>query len=785
MIKNYLKITFRNLVKNKVFSLINIIGLATGICITLLISLWVWDEISFNHYYQNHGRLGEIVSVEKINGTVTSWEFSSVPIAAALRNRYPEDFKRVSVTREINAVLALGDKKINASGLWAEPAFPAMLTLKMKKGGYNTFSDPSSVLISETLARSLFADKDPVNQQISINNEFAMKISGVYEDLPHNTQFADVTYMLAWDNKNNLGNKNGDDWLDHHFQVFVQLNEKSDFVKTSAKIKNLTKPHIAGSWEELMLHPMDRWHLYTNFNQPGAEGRIRFVRLFGIIAVFVLMIACINFMNLSTARSEKRAKEVGIRKTMGSLRYELILQFLGESLIMVLIALFIALIAAQLFIPYFNRLSGKQLSIPFLQLSFWLWILVFTLFTGILAGSYPAFFLSRFKAIKVLKGNYKSGRYASLPRKVLVVVQFTVCISVIIGTITVYRQIQFGKSRPMGYAMQNLITTEMNTASIKGHYDALRNDLMKTGVVEDMAESSSSTTGVRNAMMNYDWKGRDPRNTAIVGTVFVTYDFGRTIDWKILDGRDFSRNYSTDSFAFILNEAAVTFTGLKHPVGKVIHWHDQDHPIVGVVKDMVMESPYTSVEPTFFVLLDRKISVVTMRLKHAIPAPYAIGQIENVFKKYDPESPFEYHFTTETYNWKFAEENNIGNISGTFCLFAIFISCLGLFGLSSFMAEQRSKEIAVRKVLGARIFNLWRLLSSEFVLLVLISCFIATPIAWYTIHQWLEQYEFRTPVYWWLFVLVGMGTMVIALLTISFQIIKAALLNPVQPLRSE
>ncbi|MEJ0082719.1 MAG: FtsX-like permease family protein [Puia sp.] len=365
------------------------------------------------------------------------------------------------------------------------------------------------------------------------------------------------------------------------------------------------------------------------------------------------------------------------------------------------------------------------------------------------------------------------------------VFQFTICISVIIGTITVYRQIQFGKNRLMGYTMQNLITTEMNTASIKGHYDAFRNDLIKTGVVEDMAESSSPTTGVRNAMVNYDWRGRDPRNMAIVGTVFVTFDFGKTIDWQILEGRDFSRNYATDSCAFILNEAAVAFTGLKHPVGEVIHWHDQDHPIVGVVKDMIMESPYTSADPTFFVMLDRKISVVTMRLKQGNPVPYAIGQIENVFKKYDPESPFEYHCTTETYNWKFAEEDSIGNISGIFCLFAIFISCLGLFGLSSFMAEQRSKEIAVRKVLGADVFQLWRLLSSEFVLLVLISCFIATPIAWFTLHQWLEQYEFRTPVYWWLFALAGIGTLVIALLTISFQIIRAALLNPVQPLRSE
>ena len=787
MFKNYFKLAFRNIVKNKVFSTINILGLAVGMSVALLIGLWIWDEVSFNHYHTNHARLGEIVSIETFNGITSSEEFSSVPIAAALRNNYPEEIKQASLTRELNAGLLVGDKKINAYGLWAEPAFPSMLTLHMKKGNYQNFSDPSSILISESLAKSLFGDEDPVNKIISFNKEYDMKVSGVYQNLPFNTDFHNVQFLIAWANKNNTGNTHTDDWLDHHFQVFVQLRENASFAGISSKIKNLSKPHIPGGWEELMIHPMDSWHLYTNFNGEGrnSQGRIQFVWLFGIVGVFVLILACINFMNLSTARSEIRAKEVGIRKTMGSSRRGLILQFIGESVLMTFIALVIALLVSLISLPLFNLLAGKQLSIPFFRLPFWICILGFSFLTGILAGSYPAFFLSGFRPIKVLKGNFKTGKFASLPRKGMVVVQFTVCIALIIGTIIVYEQIQFAKNRPIGYDTQRLIITEMKSESIKKHYEALRNELLRTGVVENVGESSSPSTEVRNSMMGYSWKGKDPNALAIIGTLFVSYDFGKTIDWKLLEGRDFSRDFPTDSGAFILNEAAVRFTGLKNPVGQVIHWRDKDHPIVGVVKNMIMESPYAPADPVFFTLFDRKISFILIRLKNAVPVPLALSGIEKVFVRFDPETPFDYEFTADTYNLKFSDEVHIGNISTVFCVLAIFISCLGLFGLASYIAEQRTKEIAVRKVLGASVLSLWKLLSYEFIFLILISCLIAVPIAWYALHQWLLRYEYRTAVSGWVFLIVGIGTLLIALLTISFQILRAAFLNPATQLRSE
>ena len=787
MLENYLRIAFRNLSKNKVFSAINVLGLAVGMAVAMVIGLWIWDEISFNHYYKNHERIGELVSIETFNGVTTSEEYASVPMAAALRNNYPEQIKQASLTREINAGLQIGNQKIDASGLWAEAAFPSMLPLHMKKGSDTHFSDPSSILINESLAKSLFGDEDPVNKVISVNHEFDMKVVGVYENSPFNARFRDIQFLVAWENKNNSGNTHNDDWLDHHFQLFVQLQNNVSFTAFSSKIKNLTKPHIPGSWEELMIHPMDRWHLFTNLNNPGraGEGGIQFVRLFGIIGAFVLILACINFMNLSTARSEQRAKEVGVRKTMGSSRGQLIRQFLGESLMITGIAAAVALFIVWIMMPFFNLLSGKQLTIPWLNFTFWICLLAFSFFTGLLSGSYPALFLSGFKPIKVLKGNFKSGKWAAFPRKAMVVGQFTVCVALIIGTIVIYQQIQFAKSRPIGYDTQRLLINEMKSESVRTHFDALRDDLLKTDVVDNVAESSSPSTEVRNSMMGYNWKGKDPNQLAIIGTLFVSYDFGKTIDWTILEGRDFSRDHPMDSGAFILNEAAVEFTGLKNPVGQVIHWRNKDNPIVGVVKNMIMESPYKAAEPTFFTLYDRKIVFLMIRLKKTVPIPLAIDKIEKVYSHYDPGSPFDFSFTADNYNLKFSDEEHIGNLSTVFCVLAVFISCLGLFALASYIAEQKTKEIAMRKVLGASIISLWRLLCSEFIPLVGLSCLIASPIAWYYLNQWLQQYDFRIAISFWVFVWVGMGTLLISLLTITFQILKAARVNPVEQLRAE
>lgn len=790
MIKNYFKTAFRSLLKGRMYSVINILGLATGMAIALLIGLWIWDELSFNKYHRNHERLAQVMITQTFNGETDTGPAIAIPMSMELRTKYTADFKYVTAASwNFDHILAVGDKKISQSGMWVHPEFPRMLSLKMIKGSQDALKDPSSALLAQSVANALFGNEDPMGKTVKFDNRHDMRVAGVYEDLPRNTSLYNTRLLIPWDKYLTTEEwlKNAaTQWDNHSFQCFVQLNDNVDVDKATAKIRDIGKQHVKEGNERVVLHPMDNWRLYSKFTNGKPDGgRIQFVWLFGIIGVFVLLLACINFMNLSTARSEKRAREVGIRKTMGSLRSQLIGQFLSESLIVALIAFIIAIGLALLSLSFFNRLADKDISMPWSNPFFWIMALAFVIFTGLVSGSYPAFYLSHFEPVKVLKGTFRAGRFAALPRKILVVIQFTVSIALIIGTIIVFRQIQHAKNRPVGYSREGLITVNINTPEIYGHYNALRADLMQTGVVADMAESSSPSTGVWSNQIGFDWKGKDPNAVPLFGTIAVTHDFGKTLGWQIKEGRDFSRSFPTDTGQLILNEAAVKLTGFKDPVGQTIHWNDKDRQVVGVIKDMVMESPYTPTKPTVFFLDYGWTNVITIRIKPTLPVRGALAKLEPVFKKYNPGSPFEYQFTDEQYAQKFSDEERIGNLASFFAILAVFISCLGLFGLASFVAEQRTKEIGVRKVLGASVVNIWKMLSRDFMSLVIISCIIAIPIAWYVLHQWLQQYEYRTTISWWIFTIAGLGAVIIALLTVSFQAIKAAVTNPIKSLRGE
>jgi putative ABC transport system permease protein len=786
MIKNYSTVAWRNLRKNKIFSAINIIGLAIGMAVGLLIGLWVWDELTANHSFKNHDRLAEIVSITTQNGTSDAGEYASVPVGAELKRRFPDEIKEAVVFTGANPLLVIGDKKISSWGIWAQQAFPAMFTFKMLAGSQQALSDPYAMLISRSTAKALFGEKDPMGKTVRVGDKTDMRVKGVYEDIPDNTNLTGLGFLLAWDNKDSPGDSSQDAWINHHFGIYVQVGDRVDINKLSARIKDLTKPYIKGQWEELLLHPMDRWRLYNRFeNGKMVAGRAQSVRLFSIIGLFVLFLACINFMNLSTARSERRAKEVGIRKAVGSLRGQLIAQFLTESFLFVLLAMVLSLVLARAFLPVFNSLSGKQLDMPFGNIFFWLLLIAFTFFTGLLAGSYPAFYLSGFKPIHVLKGVFRSGTAAALPRKALVVLQFTVSVTLIIGSVIIYQQLQYTKNRPVGYDRAGLITVEMNTPGLRDHFEALKADLLQTGMVSDLARSSSPSTELQNAMLGYSWKGKDPNSHPAVNTVFVSADFGRTLNWKIKEGRDFLPDLKSDSDAFVINEAAARFIGIEHPVGESIKWHGLDQKIVGVVNDMVMLSPFSSAEPTFFMLHDRSIHVITIRIRPTAPIRTALAVIGKVFQTYNPSSPFEYRFTDESYAAKFSDEEQLGRMVSLFTLLAVFISCLGLFGLASFVTEQRTKEIGVRKVLGASVFNLWALLSGEFARLVLVSCGLAIPLSWLLAHRWLEQYTYRTTITVWLFLVTGAGVLLITLLTVSYQTIRASLINPAKSLNTD
>ncbi len=790
MLKNYLTIAWRNLLRSKWYSLINTLGLSIGIAVALLIGLWVWDELTFNKYHEHHDRIAQVMTTQTFNGHTGTGPAVSLPVSTTLRTSYTNYFRSICrVSWSTDHILAVGDKQVSQPGFYVQPDFPEMFTLKMLRGTRGALRDPSAILLSQTAATALFGDSDPMNKIVKVDNKTQLKVAGVFEDLPRNTSFYQEHCLMAWDLYENLEDwvkHNETNWGNHSWQLLVELNRKVDPAAVTAAIQNMPKPYNKNGGESLFIQPMDNWHLYSDFKDGRvAGGRIKFVWLFSIIGVFVLLLACINFMNLSTARSERRAKEVGIRKTVGSLRRQLISQFLSESLVVTFLALFLALIWVLISLPFFNDLADKNMHLPWTQPAFWALVLGFTIFTGLLSGSYPAFYLSGFRPIKVLKGTFKAGRYAAMPRKILVVIQFTVSIAMIIGTVLVFRQINYARSRPVGYTREGLVDLLMNTPEIFGHYDALRNDLLKTGVVEDMTESSGPITRIQSNQIGFEWKGKDPSSVPLFGISAVTHDFGRTVGWQILEGRDFSRSFPTDTGDLILNEFAVRLTGLKNPVGEIIRWNDKDRKITAVVRDMVMESPYSPIKPTIFFLDYNWTNYITVRLKPNFTTAAALDAIRPVFKKYNPGGPFEYKMVDEEYEKKFSDEKRIGNLASVFAILAIFISCLGLFGLASFVAEQRVREVGIRKVMGASLFHLWQLLSTDFVVLVIISCLIAVPISGYYLHQWLLQYDYRTPLSWWIFAGSSVGALVVTLLTVSFQAIRAATMNPVNSLRTE
>lgn len=790
MLKNYFKIAFRNLLKSKGYSAINIGGLSVGMAVAVLIGLWIHDEVSFDRYHSNHSSIGQAWQFVQFGAEKSSYNVVPLPLAAEMKEKYP-DFAAVSKSAYREIVLSNGDKMFSKPGQYVEPVFTQMMSLRMVAGSSQGLKEVNSILLSESLAQSLFGNANPVNNIIRINTSRDVKVAGVYEDLPNNSTFRDAQFFAPWEllTATDKSVKSADmQWDENSYQVFVQLREGADFGTASGKIKDarMKRENPPGYKPEFFIHPMDRWHLYSDFqNGVNVGGMITFVWLFGIIGVFVLLLACINFMNLSTARSEKRAKEVGIRKAIGSQRLQLVNQFFSESALVVMIAFILSLFLAALALPSFNEVAEKKITLPLTNPLFWLTGILFSLVTATIAGSYPALYLSSFQPLKVLKGTFKAGRFATLPRKVLVVVQFTVSVTLIIGTMVVFRQIQHAKNRPVGYSRHGLIEVDMTTPALYGHYNALKTDLMNTGAVSGYSQSSGSVTVQYGGVTNLSWPGKAPDAVPLLMSNNISHDYGKTVGWELVQGRDFSRTYATDSTGMIINESALKLMGLKKPLETILNWGGREYKVVGVVRDMVRESPFTQISPAFYVVNYRNTNMINIRLAPQAGVSEALEKVAGVFKKYDPSSPFTYQFVDELFSKKFADEVRIGKLASFFTVLAIFISCLGLFGLASFVAEQRTKEIGIRKVLGASVANLWRLLSTDFVLLVVISCFISGPIAWYFMSGWLKNYTYRAELSWWIFAVTGIGALCITLLTVSFQAIRAALINPVRSLRSE
>ncbi|HWB92552.1 MAG TPA: ABC transporter permease [Puia sp.] len=787
MLRNYFTIAWRHLTKARAYTIINITGLATGMAIALLIGLWINDEFDFDHYSPNHSRLAKGLITSSFHGEYYTGDVVSMAMGPALRNQYGDLFKRTALQCDGGSHLfSHGDKVVSAPAIYAQQELPVMFGFRITQGSLDAAKDPTTALIDQSLATALFGKDDPIGQTIKADNQVPFRVGGVYEDLPNNTTFHGIQVVMPWYNPANNYHNSNTDWDDHNGYIYVELQPNVTAEQATERIHLLPTPYFKSWREEAAIYPLDKYHLYSDFEKgkPAGTGAIRFVWLFGIIGGFVLLLACINFMNLSTARSEKRAKEVGIRKTIGSVTSQLITQFLSESILVSLISLCIALILVQLALPAFNTLAAKDLHIPYSSPFFWLITLAFALFTGLLAGSYPAFYLSRFKPVKVLKGSFKSGRYASLPRQVLVVLQFTVSLALIIGTIIVFRQIMYTKDRPVGYTRQGLFTVRINTPELGKHYEALRTELIADGLADNVAASDMTPTSFDNGNALH-WRGKTPAQEAIMfRNVNVSDDYGRTIRWTILQGRDFSREYPTDSNAMILNDTAARIIGIKDPVGETVSLFGRKYHIIGVAANMVSNSPYEKVEPAMF-CGGRYTSQIIVRIKPGLATSTALAKMAPIFRKYNPASPFIYNFVDKAYEAKFEAEQRIGNLASVFTALAILISCLGLFGLAAFVAEQRTKEIGVRRVLGAGIFSVWGLLSKDFLKLTALSILIAMPLAYLGMYQWLESYPYHAPLSWWIFASAGAGILLLTLATVSFQSLKAAMLNPVRSLRSE
>ncbi len=801
MLKNYFKIALRNLARNRFSSLVNIGGLAIGMAVAILIGLWIYDEFSFNKTFANYDRLGKVVL--KWAGDARVGYSQPMPLGIELRNRYKDDFSHVVLsTQTEDHVLVSGDKKFRQRGKYMQPEAPEMFSLKMLSGSQKGLEGMNSIMISQSLAKKLFKDGNGMSQLIRIDNKNNVLVTGIFEDFPRNNEFGEVSFLAPWDlyvASNEWMKGRETQWRNNFLHIFVKLAPNADFDKVSEKIKDIKLGHVdaeeAAAKPAIFIHPMRKWHLYSQFGTDGAivtSDQIKFIRFYAIIGFFVLLLACINFMNLSTARSEKRAKEVGIRKAIGSLRSQLIGQFFSEALLVSFAAFALSLSLVFFTLPWFNNISGKNIFIPWSQPLFWISGMAFTVITGLLAGSYPALYLSSFNPVRVLKGTFRVGRFASIPRKALVVVQFTVSITLMIGTMIVYRQIQFARNRPVGYDRDGLIMVPMANNDFRGKYEVIKSRLMNTGVISETAESMAPPTGVWSENDGFEWKGKDPALKQNFGTLPVTQEYGKTVGWQFVSGRDFSNAFATDSAGFVINESAAKIMNLDHPVGETIYarniWFKQGgyFKVLGVVKNMLMNSPYESATPTvFFLQQESMMNWIMVKINPAISSSHAMPKIEKVFKELIQSAPFEFKFVDQEYAAKFADEERIGVLAGIFAGLAVIISCLGLFGLASFVAEQRTKEIGVRKVVGASIFALWKLLSKDFMALVLISCLIAVPISGYFMNAWLQKYEYRIEISRWIYAAAIVGALMITLTTVSYQAIKAGLKNPVDSLRSE
>ncbi|MEM7108693.1 MAG: ABC transporter permease [Bacteroidota bacterium] len=798
MIKNYLTIGWRNLLRNKVYAVINIGGLAIGMTAAILIGLWVLNEFSYNRSFKNNDRIGRLYHNLDFGDDIITYEDMPYALGEELKNNQP-DFDYVVMTLGAEEhELQTEDKKLSEITFFVDQEFPNLLPLPMLEGTRAGLTEINSIMLSESVAKALF-NNDALGKTVKFDNSGLLTVTGIFQDFPITSHFSQIKALapLEYHFNMNEGNRaQRNDWEDLSYGCLVLLNDQSTWAKAEERIKNLflekSPESIKPFHPEALLHPMTKWNLYEDFEGgKNVEGKIKLIKMLGAVGLIVLALACVNFINLSTAQSSKRSKEVGIRKVMGSGRNQLISQFIAESLLISMIAYATAILFTFLLLPGFNALNDTQIELPWSNGSFIATSFILVLFTGVLAGSYPAFYLSSFKPVRVLKSKTKTGLFTAIPRKLLIVFQFTVSSVMIVGTAVIFLQIQHTKNRPRGFDLEGIVQIPIKSDElVNTDYNTLRADLLATGFVENMAKSDHPVTGSMSSDASLSWVGKDPESQPIVAMNYGSHDFPSTNGFEFLEGRDFSRDYLTDSSAVIINEmAAKLFAPTKSAVGTILTLGEGENQIekevIGVIRDQVRWAPFEKQSPHIYTMSYEHSAWLTIRMQPRVDVQNALISIEEVLKKYDPDSPFEFTFQDEDYRSEFSAEERIGKLATIFSGLAIIISCVGIFGLASFASSQRSKEISIRKILGASALGIWKMLSSDFVKLVLISSVIASPVAYIVANGWLEKYYYRIDFSWSIPIIAFFVLLGITLITISLRSIKAAKSNPIDAIRNE
>jgi len=785
MLKNYFKMAWRNLYRSKGFSITNLLGLTIGISCTILIGLWVQDELSFNKFHSNYSNIYQVMAHRDFNNQVFTDQNMVLPLASAIEKEAPQVKRAVVTTHGQSHVLSYAETKLNKTSYTVSQNFFEVFSWRFIQGNAaNALPDAYSIILTESTAKTLFGNADPLNKIVRIDDEYDSKVTAVIADLPGHSSIQ-FDYINSFNYSNDNLKRSMTNWTNSSWNVYVLTVPNANLQLLDKKINEIKTLHDPGDKKisKYFTFPMNKWRLYSDFKDgKNVGGMIEYVRLFTIIALIILLIACVNFMNLSTARSERRAKEVGVRKTLGSSKRQLITQFFFESTILAGIAFLFSIGAVNLLLPSFNTLVGKHLGLGITQPAFWLAGIAIIIFTGVIAGSYPALYLSSFNPIRVLKGTFVAGRNAVLPRRVLVVAQFVISILLISATIIVYQQIQHIKNRDIGYDPNNLVMISA-TRDTQKNFTVIKQELLKTGMITAVTRTLSPITDIWWRSPSPDWTGK-PANMNIIFTgLTADVDFSKTMGIKMLEGKDFSGTPS-DSSAMILNKAAVEAMGLKNPVGMEMRYA-RSHTVIGVIDNVIMGSPYSPVDPMMIYFDPDGANSISLRLKPSAQLRSTLQQIERIFKKYNPAYPFEYRFVDQEFGKKFITEELINRIVNVFAGLAIFICCLGLAGLASFTIEKRIREIGIRKVLGASVQQVLMLISKEFLKLVLVAFVIAVPFTWWMMNNWLDKYTYHVDISIWLFGFVGIVILLLTLAVVTLNTIGAALRNPVKSLRAE